>query len=109
MSTSLISYLLTGPLMLLISILFYAFPPKAINHVYGYRTKRSMKNQQTWDEANRYANKLMLWFFIAITVIEGLIFLFVSYQTGLTIASAMIVLALILVVMLTERHLKKSF
>ncbi|MFF2912422.1 SdpI family protein [Paenibacillus sp. NPDC057934] len=35
-------------------------PPKKINSLYGYRTKRSMKNQLLWDEANRYSAELMI-------------------------------------------------
>ena len=34
--------------------------PKTINWGYGYRTTMSMKNQDTWDFAHRYAGKL--WF-----------------------------------------------
>ena len=32
--------------------------PKSINSLYGYRTARSMKNQQTWDFAHRVCGKL---------------------------------------------------
>lgn len=35
-------------------------PPKNINSMYGYRTSRSMKNQQTWDFAHQVCGKL--WF-----------------------------------------------
>lgn len=35
-------------------------PPKKINALYGYRTSRSMKNQQTWDYAHQVCGKL--WF-----------------------------------------------
>lgn len=44
-------------------ILWMAFlnkPPKKINGLYGYRTSRSMKNQQTWDYAHQVCGKL--WF-----------------------------------------------
>ena len=34
--------------------------PKSINSLYGYRTARSMKNQQTWDFAHQVCGKL--WF-----------------------------------------------
>ena len=29
--------------------------PKKINSWYGYRTTLSMKNQETWDEGNKYS------------------------------------------------------
>ena len=33
-------------------------PPKKVNGLYGYRTSRSMKNQDTWDFAQRYMGKV---------------------------------------------------
>ena len=33
-------------------------PPKEVNMGSGYRTKRSMKNQDTWDFAQTYCGKL---------------------------------------------------
>ena len=33
-------------------------PPKKVNGFYGYRTSRSMKNQDTWDFAQRYMGKV---------------------------------------------------
>ena len=41
--------------MLLLGWLLKKFPPKKINHLYGYRTQRSMKNQATWEAANTYS------------------------------------------------------
>ena len=40
-------------LLLFFSIVFYFFPPKKINHIYGYRTKRSMLNDTIWQFANQ--------------------------------------------------------
>lgn len=39
---------------------FQVKPPKNINSFYGYRTARSMKNQQTWDYAHQVCGKI--WF-----------------------------------------------
>ena len=36
------------------------FPPKKINSIYGYRTSRSMKNQENWDLAQSFSSQLML-------------------------------------------------
>lgn len=36
------------------------FPPLEINRLYGYKTKRSMKNQVNWTYANALSNRLML-------------------------------------------------
>lgn len=39
---------------------FLTKPPKDINHIFGYRTTMSMKNQDTWQFAHKYCGKL--WF-----------------------------------------------
>ena len=39
-------------------LLFLKKPPKKVNGWYGYRTSRSMKNQDTWDFAQRYMGKV---------------------------------------------------
>ena len=43
------SSLLIPLVMLFFGRRFLTKPPKSINSLYGYRTARSMKNQQTWD------------------------------------------------------------
>ena len=42
--------------MLLLGWLLKKFPPKKINHLYGYRTQWSMKNEATWEAANTYSS-----------------------------------------------------
>lgn len=37
---------------------FLSNPPKTINGGYGYRTARSMRNQQTWDFAHQVCGQL---------------------------------------------------
>jgi uncharacterized membrane protein len=39
-------------IFLVLALFLKAVPPKKINWGYGYRTLRSMKNQDTWDTAN---------------------------------------------------------
>ena len=36
------------------------FPPKEINSIYGYRTKASMRNQKSWNFAQKQSSKLMI-------------------------------------------------
>ena len=47
-------------LLFFFSIVFYFFPPKKINSIYGYRTNRSMLNDDIWDFANAFFNKHFL-------------------------------------------------
>lgn len=52
--------LLIPAVMLYFGQRFLKKPSKNINGLYGYRTSRSMKNQQTWDFAHQVCGKL--WF-----------------------------------------------
>ena len=45
-------------LMIVIGKVFLKNPPKKINGIYGYRTPRSKKNQDTWNFAHLYCGKL---------------------------------------------------
>ncbi len=98
-----------GPLMLLLAIIFKAFPPKKINMLYGYRTERSMRNQETWDAANSYANNFMVWLFTIISGIDLILFFTIDIKHATLIVCGMLVLGLLLLVVFTEQHLKNNF
>lgn len=94
--------------------IFYRFPPKNINSFSGYRTKRSMKNEQTWKEANRYSSKLSILFsLIGMAFAAGLSLLLGNNDTGTgvsVIVSPLLMIALLLIMIaLTEKHLKEKF
>lgn len=50
--------LLIPIIMVGIGFLFAKHPPKNINHIYGYRTKRSMASQEAWDFAHSLCGTL---------------------------------------------------
>lgn len=52
--------LLLGAIFLITGWITNIFPPKKINHLYGYRTTRSMKNQSNWDLAQRISTQKMI-------------------------------------------------
>lgn len=45
-------------LMIIFGKVMYHHTPKTINGIYGYRTKMSMKNKETWQFAHNYCGKL---------------------------------------------------
>ncbi len=45
--------LLAPSFMIIFGIIFLICAPLGINYVFGYRTRRSMKNSETWKFANR--------------------------------------------------------
>ena len=94
--------------MLLLGWFLKKFPPKKINHLYGYRTQRSMKNQATWEAANTYSSlvffKVSLYsFFIPV----ALYFLYPQQNVLFTIITN--TLLLLYVLYATEKHLKARF
>lgn len=47
-------------IMVIAGYFMYKHSPKDINGIIGYRTKLSMKNQETWDFAQKFCGKLWL-------------------------------------------------
>lgn len=100
-------------LCLIISLIFIKQPPKEINHVCGYRTTRSTKNIDTWNEANKYFVMLLfkysLFLLLATTII---IIFFGKFYLSATVIFGSIFLDIIFIiipVIKTENHLKKMF
>lgn len=89
--------------------------PKKINTVYGYRTKRSMKNMDTWRFAHNYCGKLWWkigWFSLFPSVVVQIPF-FERSEDVIGIVGGIIcmiqVVILIASIFPTEAALKKTF
>ncbi|NKI28170.1 SdpI family protein [Arenibacter sp. 6A1] len=54
------SSIVTGSIGLIGGMIFKKNPPKKINWWYGYRTKRSMENQEKWDYAQKIGAENMM-------------------------------------------------
>ena len=102
-------------LMVGFGLLLMKNPPKKINSVYGYRTRRSVKSQETWDFAHYYFGKLWLvcgLVSIPISLIPICLVLGKSEQV-ISVAGLIVLgiqtLLLLVTILLTERALKKNF
>lgn len=101
--------------VLLAGRLMWKHYPKKINAVMGYRTKRSMKNMETWKFAHEYCGRLWWkvgFFLIFLTVLVDLPFRYGSEDTVGTVStllSIVQIVSLIAAVFQTERALKKTF
>lgn len=110
--------LIIPAVMILFGKRFLEKPPKSINSSYGYRTSRSMKNQETWDFAHQVCGRIWLkmgkWMLV-LSVLAALASLLFLGRGPEAINIACCVLAGIqIVVMLgtifpVERALKKNF
>jgi uncharacterized membrane protein len=101
-------------LSFLIGLIFYLsgsllkkYPPKNINAIYGYRTFRSMKNQELWNEANNYSSEIMKNYGIILLILGMVIsLLFKGISITLLIMGLMIVF-IILMFAKVEKRLKE--
>ncbi len=111
----LIMCLLTPAMMIGFGKFFMKGGPKQINDAFGYRTTRSMKNQEPWRFAHQYSGKIWLYSGLALLPISIAAMLFVYGKsvdmTG--IAGLIIVIAQMIVMIcaipFTEAALKRNF
>lgn len=107
-----------GVIFILAGLIQKRFPPKEINSLYGYRTTLSMKNQQNWDEGNRYSTALIIkcgWVLVITgLIITGLLMLVPMSPEARTLTKVILMLAcafgtVIVLFRATEKHLKNTF
>ena len=101
--------LLLGPLLLLIVLIFWSFPPKKINRLYGYRTSRSVASQEAWKASNHYSSKLILWFLIVTCICQIVFYQYLSEPNAILSTSAVMVTLLLTIIPMTEKYLKDHF
>ena len=109
----------TEMLIPLIMIIFgYVFAHKApekINWLYGYRTRRSMMNMDTWSYAHRYIGKLWQVMGFVILLVTVIVMLLVMRKDkdmiGLAggVLTALQLIPMIGSLFVTESELKKTF
>ena len=95
--------------------LMWKHPPKEINRFAGYRTRRSMKNEDTWIFAHEYSGRLW-WIMGLIMLIPSIVPLIPFYNGDLMAIGIMVgaivtiqCVAIVISVILTESALKKTF
>lgn len=111
----LVSNLTVPVLMIVFGWIFQKHPPKQINPLYGYRTKMSMLNTDTWSYAHLYLGKLWMrtgWVslplsFLAMMPVYGKGDSDVGITGGIVITIQ--VMILLLPVVWTERELRSRF
>lgn len=91
------------------------YPPKEINSVFRYRTRRSMKTMETWNFAQAYFGRLWLIFgcvALPTSVVPMLFFIEKDTKTvgyAGAVICAIQLLFLFFPILLTERALRKKF
>lgn len=113
---NMVKEILTG-LPVMVGVIFIVFgfilkkrPPKSVNHLYGYRTPKSMKNETNWAFSQLYAaNEMLQLGFILIPV--GVVMAYLSIESEFVEAMTSIAMLILLVIRLfirTERAIERN-
>ncbi len=95
--------------------MFARHAPREINGLFGYRTPRSMRNQDTWTFAHHYSGRLMLWWGLVMLPLSVLALLPVLGQgeevtgTAGAVICCVQLIPLFGIIAATERALKRTF
>lgn len=107
--------LLTPAIMIGFGILFQKKPPREINSVYGYRTRMSTKNMDTWIFAHAYCGRIWQRCGMALLIVSLVAMLLVMGKDEHVVSNVggtlcfIQLLPLFGTVFYTERALKKQF
>lgn len=101
-------------LIITVGYLMHRYPPKKINWFIGYRTRKSMKNEEYWKLANQYCGKM--WVKIGLMMLVIALVLFVVFYLNiidytediLTIIILIQTVIIILPIFLVEKKLKSK-
>ncbi|MDE7428858.1 MAG: SdpI family protein [Lachnospiraceae bacterium] len=102
-------------LMIVLGKVFVKNPPRTINAIVGYRTSRSMKNQDTWNFAHLHCGKLWWkigWSMLPLSIISMLPAIgkdddFIGVLGAVVISVECIIM--FISIFFTERALAKKF
>ena len=102
--------LLVGTIFAFVGYIMLKFPPKNINYLYGYRTKRSMKTKEIQDFVQVYSSKLMIYCGLGLVTISvfGLLFN-VNEEKGVLISTVLIFITVAILIIKTEKKIKQKF
>ena len=100
----------TGPILLITGYIMLKKPPKEINALYGYQTKRAMESKEHWQFAQAFSSKQLIksgfWY-----TLSALPFLFfeVEHITGFILCMFFLAIFVTYPIHTTEKALKEKF
>ena len=99
-----------GILFFVTGFIMYLFPPKKINSLYGYRTAKSMENQEKWSFSQIYSSKEMMKLGCLLTIC-CLFSLFTNFDnfTNMITGLGLMILIVIILFLRVEKAIKHKF
>lgn len=101
--------LMLAAVFIVCGFILIIFPPKTINSLYGYRTSFSMKNQDTWDVAQKYGGYSMIVLGIANGIFGGWAAIQPLIVNGLIAQMIFLLIGVVVMLVVDEKHLSKIF
>ncbi len=100
-----------GLVFWILGFYFVNHPPKKINPLMGYRTPRSMKNQESWDFAQIYSSELFKKYGALMMFVSFLDFFMPAIGAGtkVSLGIAAVIIPIAYMIYQTERTLKEKF
>lgn len=99
--------------MIVFGLIFLKRPPRNINSLYGYRTRMSSKNKETWDFAHEYAGRVWLNTGLLVFVCSMAVIILLknskNYERYMLTLFYIQMGFMMMVIPLTEKALRKSF
>lgn len=100
--------LTTNGILFLLSVIFWKFPPKSINSLYGYRTHKSMLNQKIWDFSNATFTKALLKY-SGISFAAAMVFALLAQSPLTWQPMVFVALAILASIIATEKEISNNF
>ncbi|WP_339610405.1 SdpI family protein [uncultured Planktosalinus sp.] len=100
----------SGIIFLIAGYIMLKYPPKNINHFYGYRTRRSMESKEKWDFAQIFSAREMIkqaWYMISIAIMG--LFLNPEEMFSMFLSIGFIIFSVVIMLFKTEKKLKQKF
>jgi uncharacterized membrane protein len=99
---------LCGIIYVITAVITLKYPPKAINYLYGYRTERSMKSEESWKFSQEYSSKKLRNYGLILLLISFIsLFFDIDEIIGVTISILIVLILTFMIYIQTENKLKK--
>ena len=100
----------TGLIFYVVGYIQFKYPPKKINHFYGYRTRTSMQSQEVWNYAQTFSAKKIQHLGVY-SFFGGILAYFVNIDQfyGMWIGISLVTVLPILLISKIEKELKRRF
>ena len=100
--------LTTNGVLFLLSLIFWKFPPKSINSLYGYRTHKTMLNQKIWDFSNATFTRTLLKY-SGISFAAAMVFALLAQSQLTWQPMVFVALAILASIIATEKEISNNF